>query len=198
MVGDRFPVSEPPREFEWDVETFVQALHAGLFKDDDRYELIDGRLLQMPTEQPHSIVSTLFFEALAVVFGQEWLVWKESPLRLHPRTRPTPDVSVVPGPRSRWFQEMPRVGDARLLVEVSASTLADDLGRKAEIYAGEGVPEYWVVDVYGDRLFLLTEPKDGHYRSRRELRLDDLVPYIERPLSDLIPVRYDRRGDQAN
>ncbi|RYG33904.1 hypothetical protein EON81_16970 [bacterium] len=74
MISDRFNTNEPPRDFEWDVETFVQAMRAGLFKENDRYELMDGRLLEMPTEQSHSIVSTLFFQALAQVFEAQWLV----------------------------------------------------------------------------------------------------------------------------
>lgn len=196
MIADR-PIQTLKRKaFEWDVDKFVQASQSGLLDPDTNYELIDGNLLKMPTGQPHSIVSTLFFQALASVFGQEWLVWKESPLRLEQKTRPVPDVMVLPGPESRWFTKMPKVGDARLIVEVSASTLSDDLGRKAEIYATEGVEEYWVVDVYGDRLLILTEPRDGIYRNRRELRREDAVPYIESPLSDLIPVRYERNVDE--
>ncbi|CAN5470461.1 Uma2 family endonuclease [soil metagenome] len=193
MISESLVLKPERKEFEWDVDAFFRATEQGFFLD-RRYELIDGRLIEMPTEQPHSIVSTLFFEALAVVFGDAWLVWTERPLRLFPKTRPTPDVTVIPGPLSRWFQRMPKVGDARLIVEVSASTLSDDLGRKAEIYATEGVEEYWVVDVYGDRLLIHTEPRDGFYRNRRELRREDSVPYVEKPLSDLIPVKY-RRED---
>lgn len=91
---------------------------------------------------------------------------------------------------------MPEVSEARLIVETSASTLADDMGRKAQIYATEGVPEYWMVDVYGDRLVIMTEPKDGLYRIQRQVLREDSVPYVERPLSDLIPVRYQKPGEE--
>lgn len=36
-----------------------------------------------------------------------------------------------------------------MLVEISATTVAYDLRRKAAIYAANRVPEYWVVDVPG-------------------------------------------------
>jgi len=39
------------------------------------------------------------------------------------------------------------VEQVRLAVEVSDTTLADDLGRKRALYALGGIPEYWVVDL---------------------------------------------------
>jgi Uma2 family endonuclease len=52
---------------------------------------------------------------------------------------------------------------ARLLVEVSDTTLADDLGHKRALYAAAEVPEYWVVDVFGRALHQYWAPADGVY-----------------------------------
>ena len=47
-------------------------------------------------------------------------------------------------------------------VEVATTTLDFDLGVKADLYAGAGVPEYWVVDVNENRVLMHANPRpDG-------------------------------------
>ena len=47
---------------------------------------------------------------------------------------------------------------ARLVVEVADSSLDFNLGDKASLYAAGGIPEYWVIDLPGDRLLVMTDP----------------------------------------
>ena len=42
---------------------------------------------------------------------------------------------------------------------MSDRTIATDLGVKKLAYAQEGVPEYWVLDLKHQRLFVFREPK---------------------------------------
>ena len=62
---------------------------------------------------------------------------------------------------------------ARLLVEVSDTTLTDDLGHKRALYAAAVVPEYWVVDVFGRALHQYWAPADGAYARSA------VVPFVE-------------------
>ena len=67
-------------------------------------------------------------------------------------------------------------GDARLvglesvliMVEVSDTSLAYDLGDKHRLYARTGVPEYWVVDVSGRRIIRMHAPAGESYAERTE------------------------------
>jgi Uma2 family endonuclease len=56
-----------------------------------------------------------------------------------------------------------------LLIEVSDSTLEIDLGRKADLYANAGVPEYWVVDVIENRVLLHANPRSDGSGYNRQL-----------------------------
>lgn len=49
----------------------------------------------------------------------------------------------------------------RLLVEVSSTTLSEDLGFKRGLYASASVHEYWVVDVFGRAVHQFWAPDDG-------------------------------------
>ena len=72
---------------------------------------------------------------------------------LGPRTMVEPDLFAIPltsGPLPRAWEE---VGRLLLTVEVlSSSTLRTDRRDKRELYQRKGVPEYWIVDVEGQRV----------------------------------------------
>ncbi|MBE9115909.1 Uma2 family endonuclease [Lusitaniella coriacea LEGE 07157] len=51
-----------------------------------------------------------------------------------------------------------------LVGEISDTTLATDLDEKKCLYAALGIPEYWVVDVKGFRIFAFYLQEDGTYQ----------------------------------
>jgi Uma2 family endonuclease len=77
--------------------------------------------------------------------------------------RPEPDVLWLK-PR-RYGRTRPAAKDVLLLIEVSDSSLANDLREKADLYAEAGVAENWVVDVPGSRIHVMTNTDGKHYRS---------------------------------
>jgi Uma2 family endonuclease len=88
--------------------------------------------------------------------------------------RPEPDILWLK-PR-RYGGTRPTAADVMLLMEVSDSSLANDLREKANVYAESGVAEYWVVDVPASRIHVMTSSDGKHYRS-----IEIVVPPI--PLS---------------
>lgn len=78
---------------------------------------------------------------------------------MRPHSMPRPDIVVTDEPEGEGFVP---VGSVRLLLEAADSTLEDDLGVKARLYAKQGVPEYWVVDLPGRQVHQLWAPaSDG-------------------------------------
>ncbi len=55
--------------------------------------------------------------------------------------------------------------DAKLVIEVSDSTLKDDLGKKAQLYAANGIPEYWVIDLGAKETVVHRSPEESKYTS---------------------------------
>ncbi|MEG3439755.1 Uma2 family endonuclease [Pannus brasiliensis CCIBt3594] len=70
----------------------------------------------------------------------------------------------------RWTDGEPRRIDLNrwrapdLVGEISDTTLASDLDEKKQIYAAMGIPEYWVIDVRGLRVFAFRLQEEGTYR----------------------------------
>ena len=66
---------------------------------------------------------------------------------------------------------------ARLVVEVSDSSLGYDLGRKALLYAGFGIAELWVIDAVKLETRIHREPGPEGYRSITDFAsAEQLVP----------------------
>jgi Uma2 family endonuclease len=89
--------------------------------------------------------------------------------------------------------EQRRPSTALFVIEIVSSSLAIDTGRKAELYATAGVPEYWVLDVDGRELHVFREPQPGGtYASHRILNEEEPVSPLAAPeatitAKDLLP-----------
>jgi Uma2 family endonuclease len=66
-----------------------------------------------------------------------------------------------PGEPRRIDLSRSRVPD--LVGEIADTTLANDLDEQKHLYAALGIPEYWVVDVRGQRVFAFLL-QDGEYQ----------------------------------
>jgi Uma2 family endonuclease len=120
--------------------------------EDDRRELIDGRLeeLDMPKKWHERMVATVL-AALAGYCGRRGLVLLGSGFRIRitPLRSVMPDVQVL---TEKTYQEASddglESGHPELVVEViSPTSRAHDRVRKVDWYARIGVPEYWLIDV---------------------------------------------------
>jgi Uma2 family endonuclease len=88
---------------------------------------------------------------------------------------PEPDVAVVDGAPRDYRDRHPQA--ARLIVEVSDTTLAYDRGRKRAAYARAGIAEYWVLDLAGGALEVCGEPNGEQYARMRRLGVGERVEW---------------------
>ncbi|MGB3585757.1 MAG: Uma2 family endonuclease, partial [Tunicatimonas sp.] len=74
-----------------------------------------------------------------------------------------PDLVIAHQRAGLQINEYVQVADLLLLVEVSDTTLARDLGRKKELYAQVGVPIYWVIDIPQHQIHIFSNLYQGDY-----------------------------------
>ena len=150
------------------VEDYLLLADAGSLADYPGTELIDGTIIVVsPVHRPHARAVLALARPLAdqleqLMIGLEALF--EPSVEMPPRSMPRPDIVVTDEPSGEGFVP---VGSVRLLLEVADSTLADDLGPKAQLYAEQGVPEYWVVDLPARRVHQLWNLTPQGYAARR-------------------------------
>lgn len=101
---------------------------------------------------------------------------------------PEPDIAVAP---AGGWDAYP--AGALLVVEVSVTSRAVDLGRKAAIYAAAGIADYWVLDITHRRLLVHRDPVDDRYETITTLTDADVVIALRLPLTvavaEILPPR---------
>lgn len=159
----------------------VAAWH-GMIRDNlapARAELIRGTILEKSSK---SILHTKLADYLLDVFkftlrDTHWSRM-EAPLTFRD-SEPEPDISVVPG-KAIDYPQHPT--SAALAVEVSVSTLADDR-ELADLYAENGVAEYWIVNAASRCIEIYRQPVAGHYTTMHTCTEGQSVTCAELPVT---------------
>ena len=129
----------------WTRREYEQLIDLGVFRSDERLELLDGALIvREPQNAPHAMAVRAVEEALRVAFGDGWDVRTQLPIALDDASEPEPDAAVVPGSYRDYQREHP--SRPALVVEIADATLASDR-RKRGLYARALVDEFWIVNL---------------------------------------------------
>ena len=146
------------------VDDVEQMCSAGILTADDRVELIDGELIEMPPMGPaHAGIVNRLAEILLLRLGDAAELRIQSSLRLSHHTQPEPDLAVVkPDPR-HYLLRHPQPADVLLAIEVADSSLDYYREQKVPLYAAAGVAEVWLVDVGKKQVTIYNAPSSGGY-----------------------------------
>jgi Uma2 family endonuclease len=161
-------IQEPePRLFT--VDEYYKMAEAGILAASERVELVQGVIYTMSPigSRHHSAVIHLnrVFSGRLLDVAE---VSVQGPVRLANLTEPEPDFAIVRrqlDQRRPYEFAPPSSSDIYLIVEVADTSLGFDLGEKADTYAGDGIPELWVLDLAGDRLIVHRDPTPDGYAS---------------------------------
>ena len=180
--------SDPLRKLWTRAECEKLAESGGL--DYHHLELIEGALINKTGKnQPHINSLVILMAWLQGVFGSR-RVRPEAPIDVAPEDNPTnepePDISVLTRDLSHFPKERPRPEHLQLVVEVSDTTLAFDLGTKAAPYARAGIVEYWVLDILlGHQMTVHRDPRGGRYKSVEAYKSAECVAPLAAPEAEL-------------
>lgn len=148
-----------PQTRRWTRDEYHKAAEVGIFRPDERLELLNGEVLakMSPQSNPHASGIVLSAETLREVFQGSYHIREEKPVVLSDASEPEPDLVVVRG-TAREVQRHPTPENIVLLIEVSDSTLRFDQGEKATAYARSGIADYWILNLRERRLEVRRDP----------------------------------------
>ena len=152
-------------------DEYGRMVAAGILREDDRVELIDGQVLVMHSIGPrHNACVAHATRDLVRAAGDEAIVLPQGSVRLDLFYQPQPDL-VLLRPRDDFYASRHAApGDILLVIEISDSSLEYDRDVKAPVYAAAGIPEYWLADLNGNVVWCYSTPERGLYRSVEERR----------------------------
>lgn len=156
----------------------------GVFDEtrDRRIELICGELRETcPPGPAHEDVIDVL---------NRWSVLNTSPDEIRVRIQNSigiPELDSAPQPDVAWVREKsyrrgrPLPKDVLLLIEVSDSTLADDRGEKAGLYASAGIRDYWIVNIPEQCVEVFRNPRRGRYHQATRYTAGQTVCPLRKP-----------------
>jgi Uma2 family endonuclease len=141
----------------------------GFFDNDhNRYELIDGILIMTPPPgTQHSFVESRLTMAtmralIAAGLDHELAIQNGGAFRIGDSTLLGPDFILVTKPSAPREHS---ADDVLIMFEIAWSSRERDLKTKANLYAGAGIQDYWVLDVPAKTVIVHRDPEAGIYQS---------------------------------
>ncbi len=174
------------------VAQFVRMGETGILEEDPRIELIDGQMVRKPVENPpHADILYELALFIGRLHGDAWTCRSQNQVNLD-TTAPAPDIAILRGPRAVYRVRHAGPADIVFVAEVSASTIAFDRTAKLRMYARNGIPVYWIVNVSERRIEVYTRPVGEAYQDRIDYTAGQTVPVVldgqtvaEFPVSDI-------------
>jgi Uma2 family endonuclease len=145
-------------------ERYDEMWKSGFITSDDRVELLDGQIVRKPEMNPRHLYGVKdIYDRVFQLFQNRAVTTCQSTIQLPQDGRPDPDITLfkLETPRDR----LPLPEDIYLVIEVSDSTLARDRDVKLELYARDGITEYWIVNLEQNQLEVYRDPEGTRYAS---------------------------------
>ena len=158
------------------IEEYHRMAEAGILHEDDRVELIEGKIIQMAAiGSRHAACVKRLNKLLVHVVGDSGIVGTQDPVLLPDRSEPEPDLTVL-RPREDFYAEShPVPEDVLLLIEVSDTSLEFDREVKLPLYARAGIPEVWIVDLQNSEIVTYSRPEGSDYKQTERAGRDASV-----------------------
>ena len=163
------PVTVTKRRFTAD--EYHRMVSAGILREGDRVELIDGHVLVMhPMGPRHNACVSRTNRALVLGAGEDAIVLPQGSVRLDLYYEPQPDL-VLLRPRADFYASRHAApSDILLAIEIADTSLEYDRDVKAPVYATAGIAEYWLADLNATVVWRYSRPERGAYRVVEEYR----------------------------
>ena len=175
------------------VAEYFRMAEAGILREKERVELIDGEVLIMPPMGHYHIGGVARYARVFISrAANRYTVLIQSTIRLGAHFAPEPDLVLVKYREDDYYFAHAGPEDVLLIIEVADSSLAHDRAVKARRYGQAGIPETWILNLPEDCLERFTEPGPEGYARHHILRRGDTVrlaalPDLELAVAELLP-----------
>lgn len=160
---------------KWSIDDYHLMIESGVLKNRS-VELLEGEIIEVSPESPfHRFTNDSIAEYLRELLQGEAKVFESHPVTLD-NSEPEPDISIVRLPNTNYLDRHPYPKDIYWLIEVSNTTLEDDLNRKKKIYARAEINEYWIVDLKNTELIVFREAFKNDYKTKTTFNDGAIAP----------------------
>lgn len=173
------------------VDEYHRISEAGILSEDERIELISGRIRKMtPISSRHSACVSFLNRKLRAV-EENAIVRIQDPIILDDETEPQPDIAIVKFKANDYADSHPSAEDVLLIIEVAETSLEEDRHIKLPRYADAMIPEVWIfnlidniVEIYNEPL-ILANGISG-YHKRKDVKSGETITSMSFPDLEIV------------
>lgn len=152
----------------FDIEAYHRLISSGILLEDERVELIEGRIVDMtPIGTRHAACVNRLNNLLTLKLEGRGIVSVQNPIQLlKHQSEPEPDIALLKYREDFYSDKLPEETDILLIAEVADTSLEYDRGTKIPLYAKANIREVWLVSLLDNCIEVYTLPSAGGYGSR--------------------------------
>jgi Uma2 family endonuclease len=141
----------------WTVDEYHKLLDCGFFAENEAFELIDGWIIPKCKRSPwHCAVQNYLLDQFVDCLPDGYVEYMGCSITMS-ASEPEADLAIVRGPMRYDRHSFPE--EVLVAIEVcEQNTVARDYDLKMNLYAREGIREYWIVDHASQEVKIFTRP----------------------------------------
>jgi Uma2 family endonuclease len=179
-------------EYRLRVEDYEKMIEFGIFNDDDKIELWEGKLITMsPKGTKHRISNNRAYRNFFKKLEERALLQSQDPIKLDDYSEPEPDLVAAKLKKDEYLLSHPTPKDILFVMEIADATVLRDRN-KAKNFARNGIQQYLILNLNTDEIEDYREPAADGYRFKRTYTAEEsfnlvAFPDVEIKVADLLP-----------
>lgn len=169
-----------PKIYRFSIKDLEKMYEAGVFKPDEKVELINGEIVMMaPIGFRHAKtlekLERTFYEILFKKgLNKDFVIWAQNPIKRNNKDLLYPDIVIYPSEIYKK-DDIPKIKDSILIIEVSDTTLEYDKEIKLPVYAKGNAKEVWIVNLRDNLLEIYKNPSGKIFKDIKIFKKDETL-----------------------
>ncbi len=147
------------------VEEYHKLAEVNILHEDDRVELIEGRIIEMtPIGSWHAACVKRLIDLFAERLKKRSIIGAQDPIDLNKQTEPEPDIAILKRRSDFYAERHPVPDDILLIIEVADTSIDYDKTIKIPLYAKSNIKEVWLVNLLENTVEVYIDPSPEGYK----------------------------------
>ncbi|MGH9756034.1 MAG: Uma2 family endonuclease [Blastocatellia bacterium] len=174
-------------------EEYQRLADVGILGEDDRVELIEGRIVRMAAKNiKHAMATKRANRYFTRLLGDRVVVCVQDPILLNDYSEPEPDIVLAAPPEDRYFDHHPTPKEIYLVLEIADSSLPYDRDVKCPLFAYNKIVQFCLLNLQNRELEDYRQPSRNGYRNKQTYSEEEVFnlaafPKVSIKVKDLLP-----------
>ncbi|WP_297453384.1 Uma2 family endonuclease [Persephonella sp.] len=178
-----------PKPYKFTINHLKKMYEAGIFNPEEKIELINGEpFIMTPIGFRHAkVLERLERKLYEIIYSdpelkEKFVIWTQNPIRINSKNLLYPDIAIYPEEIYKK-EDIPKIKDAVLIIEISDTTLDYDKEIKLPVYAKGKAKEVWIINLKDNVFEKYTQPSKKMFKSIHIYQKDEQVKILNKKIN---------------